>query len=384
MSILCLAIAGGVAWTAFGKAEGERAARSATLLEVTKGSIEETVTAQGKLEPKEFVDVGTQVSGQLKHILVDIGGTAKKGDLLAEIDPRIYTAKVEGDQANLNALEAQLGQQAAQRDLARQKNARNERLIAAKAISQEALEQSRAELRVAENSYKALQAQIKQAASTLTGSRTNLEYTKIYAPIDGTVVSQTARAGQTLNANQQAPIILQVANLDVMTVRVQVAEADVSRLQPGMKMYFTTLGMMDKRWKGTVRQILPTPETVNDVVLYIVLVDVDNRERQLLTGMSTQVFFEIGNARDVLTVPVAALGRHVSSKDSEQGKAYMVTVVGEDGPEKRLIHVGLQNRTEAEVRSGLKLGEKVEPMLAAQSGGPRKGGGQPRMRGPML
>src|SRR5690606_2265467 len=134
-------------------------------------------------------------------------------------------------------------------------------------------------------------------------------------------VSQTAREGQTLNANQQAPIILQIANLDVMTVRVQVAEADVTRLKPGLPVYFTTLGMMDKRWHGRVRQILPSPETVNDVVLYIVLIDVDNRDHQLLTGMSAQVFFEIGKAHDVLTVPVAALGRRVPAKDSDRGRA---------------------------------------------------------------
>lgn len=362
----------------------DKAAADAALLTVTRGDIEEVVTAQGTLEPKEYVDVGTQVSGQLKRIVIDVGGDARKGDLLAEIDPRIYAAKVEADSANLNALKAQLAEQAAQLELARQKHARNQRLIAARAVSQEAVEESLAEQRVAESAYAALKAQIKQAESTLSGSKTNLEYTKIYAPMDGTVVSQTAREGQTLNANQQAPIILQVANLDVMTVRVQVAEADVTRLRPGMAVYFTTLGHMDKRWFGKVRQILPAPETVNDVVLYIVLIDVDNRDRQLMTGMSAQVFFEIGKADDVLMVPVSALGRHIAAKDNDKGKAYMVSVQGPDGPEKRLIHVGFMNRTDAEVRDGLKLGDKLQPMLPTAGGDQKKRRGTMPPRGPML
>src|SRR5690606_5486139 len=111
-----------------------------------------------------------------------------------------------------------------------------------------------------------------------TRNKANLNYTSIYAPMSGTVVRQDAREGQTVNANQQAPIILQIANLETMTVRAQVAEADVTRLAAGMDVYFTTLGAQGRRWYGTVRQVLPAPEIVNEVVLYNVLVDVDNSD----------------------------------------------------------------------------------------------------------
>lgn len=364
----------------------ERAAMESSLYVAKRGSVEETVTAQGTLEPKEFVDVGAQVSGQLKKLHVEIGAEVKKGDLLAEIDPDIFLARVEADQASLAAMKAQLDQSSAQLELARQRNERNKRLIAERAVSQEALETSQAEERVAAANYRALQAQIKQAESNLAGTLTNLQYTKIYAPIDGTVVSQTSREGQTLNANQQAPIILQVADLSVMTVRVQVAEADVSRLRAGMKVYFTTLGNMERRWHGTVRQILPSPEIVNDVVLYIILIDVANDDSQLLTGMSTQVFFEIGRARDAVTIPAAALGRHMQKDDGDGTKAHMVEVVAPNGKvEPRIVQVGLTNRTDAEIRSGLKEGERVRPMIAGSGeSGNRPGGRGPRMRGPML
>ncbi|HBG32027.1 MAG TPA: efflux RND transporter periplasmic adaptor subunit, partial [Gammaproteobacteria bacterium] len=132
-------------------------------------------------------------------------------------------------------------------------------------------------LRVAEARAASLKAQIEEARSTLAGDEANLGYTKIYAPMDGTVASQTAREGQTLNANQTAPVILQIADLGTMTVRAQVAEADVPRVQPGMDVSFTTLGSLNRRWQAVVRQILPTPEVINDVVLYNVLADVDNR-----------------------------------------------------------------------------------------------------------
>lgn len=348
---------------------------------VIKGDIEEVVTAQGKLEPKEYVDVGAQVSGQLKKIHVEIGDIVKAGDLLAEIDPRVYQAKVQADQARLKTLTAQLAEQQAQIVLAEQQHQRNQKLLESKAVSQEAFEQSQATLKIAQARAQSLEAQIEEAQSSLEESQTNLSYTTIFAPINGTVVSQTAQTGQTLNANQQAPVIMQLANLDLMTVRAQIAEADVPRLKVGQKVYFTTFGSLGKRWEGTVRQILPNPEIINDVVLYNALVDVNNNDHQLMTGMSTQMFFQIASVKGATIIPVAALNRRIPEKDNNLGQAYQVLLKREPGTEDRIIHIGLMNRFEAEVRSGLSIGDKVLISTAADQSKSSEAGRPPALRG---
>lgn len=348
---------------------------------VEKGDIEEVVTAQGKLEPKEFVDVGVQVSGQLQKIHVAIGDVVTQGQLLAEIDPRVYQSRVEADRAGLKTLGAQLAEQQATLTFAQQQHARNQRLIAANAISQEALEDTASGLKVAQAKLASLKAQAEQAQSALEGDTANLSYTKIYAPMAGTVVLQPVREGQTLNASQSAPVVLQLADLDIMTVRAQVAEADVMRLTEGMACYFTTLGATQRKWGATVRQILPSPETINDVVLYNVLVDVDNTDRQLMTGMSTQMFFVMGSAKDVTVVPANALGKRLPKEDGDAGQAYQVRVQAGGGVEEKTVHVGLMSRTLAEIRSGLAVGDSIA-IPVRKSDAPRGGGGAPR--GPTL
>ncbi|MEJ0062370.1 MAG: efflux RND transporter periplasmic adaptor subunit [Alphaproteobacteria bacterium] len=345
---------------------------------VRLGDIEETVTAQGKLEPRDYVDVGVQVSGQLKKIHVEIGDPVKKGDLIAEIDPRVYESKVAADEAQLKSLQAQLAEQQAQEAFAQKTLDRNRSLIKNKAISQEALEDSQTALKVVEAKIDSLKAQMDQQRSSLDGDKTNLSYTKIYAPMNGTVVSQPVREGQTLNASQTAPVVVQVADLDIMTVRVQVAEADVMRLAAQMDVYFTTLGADDRKWHGKVRQILPTPETINDVVLYDALVDVENTNYLLMTGMSAQVFFIVGAAHNVPVIPVRALGKPADAQVAEgAGASYQVSVDNNGRREERTVTVGLMTRTLAEVKSGLSEGEKIlvpEPAKKSSGGGARQGG----------
>lgn len=345
---------------------------------VTKGTIEEVVTAQGKLEPKQYVDVGTQVSGQLKKIYVDIGDAVTKGQLLAEIDPRVYQAQVEAGEARLNSLRAQLNEQKAQAVLAEQNLKRNQNLIAVNAVSQQALQETESQAAVAKAQVDAFVAQIQETESNLKASRTNLSYTKIYAPVAGTVTTLPTKEGQTLNANQTAPTIMQVANLDTMTVRAQVAEADVNRLKENMPAYFTTLGDSERRWQGTVRQIQPSPQIVNDVVLYDVLIDVTNEGRRLMTGMTTQVFFILGKAENAVIVPAEVLTRRAAREDNEKGKAYRVSVAGANGREQRVIHVGLQTRTQAEVIDGLQAGERIYLNRPASGTPTRTAAGQPQ------
>jgi macrolide-specific efflux system membrane fusion protein len=331
---------------------------------VVKGDIEKTVTALGALQPKDYVDVGAQVSGQLEKVHVEIGDRVAKGDLLAEIDPTVLETRMRTDKANLANLQAQLAQQKASLALAQQQAQRNRNLFKSKIVSEDVLQTSETQVEVAEAQIDALKAQIDGAQATLDGDIANLGYTKIYAPMAGTVVSQTALEGQTLNANQTAPTILRLADLDTMTVWAQVAEADVVKLKPGMPAYFTTLGLPDRRWQGTVQQIQPTPTTTNDVVLYNVLIDVANTDHVLMTSMTAQVFFLLGEAKGVPVVPVAALVARRSGDEVE----YHVRVPTTTGVDRRTVKVGLTNRTSAEVLSGLAIGDKVIVGEASSAG----------------
>jgi macrolide-specific efflux system membrane fusion protein len=330
------------------------------IVTVALGDIEENVTAQGKLEPKEFVDVGAQVTGQLQHVYVQIGGNVNAGELLAQIDPRIYASKVQADEANIKNLQAQVVGQQAAIAFARQQFERNRELLKSKGVSQFDFQSSEYNFKSAMATAAALEAQIEQVQSTLTGDKTNLGYTKIYASMDGTVVDQKARQGQTLNANQRTPMILQLAKLDVMTVRAQVAEADIMRLRPDMPVYFSTLGSGERRWHGKIRQILPTPEIINNVVLYNVLVDVNNKDRQLMTGMSTQLFFVLGKAENVPLIPVSALGARAIKEDNQNGNAFWVKEITDQGVAEKIVYIGLRTRRFAQINAGLSVNTRLQ------------------------
>lgn len=378
-----LSLAAFAGWS-FYDGENMQTAKKETvrLVTITAGDIKEEVTAQGRLEAKEYVDVGTQVSGQLEKIHVEIGDEVKTDDLLVEIDPSIYETRVAAGKARLNTLAAQMIEQEVQLALTHRQHKRNVKLIKSKAVSRDALDQSEAALRTGQAKIIALKAEIEESRSTLEADATNLAYTKIKAPMTGTVVYMPMREGQTVNATQTAPTILRISNLDIMTVRAQVAEADVMRLKEGMTISFATLGQMDRHWPGTVRQILPTPEIVSDVVLYDVLIDSDNKDRKLMSGMSTQVFFTIGSAKDVPLIPVEALIHRKISADSGKGMAYIVSVAVKGGKKKdRLIHIGLINRKHAEVRDGLVAGEQIILSPLPSSGSPKTSGfrGMPRL-----
>ncbi len=274
---------------------------------VRRGDIEQNVTALGNLQPFDYVDVGAQVSGQLKAIHVEIGDVVQQGDLLAEIDARLQQAKVDSVLAQLQAQRAQMTEREAQLQLSRDQFERQTNLKRENATSEDNYQVAKSGLASAEAQLSAIKAQIKQTESTLAAEQTSLGYTQIYAPKAGTVVSLAARQGQTLNANQITPEVLRIADLSRMTVWTQVSEADVEKLKPGMESYFTTLGNADRRWRGTLRQILPTPEVLNNVVLYTALFEVDNPNDELKTQMTAQVFFVTAATRDAVVVPVSAL-----------------------------------------------------------------------------
>lgn len=370
--IAVVLVLGGLAWWKFGTGSTQSAPAATAV--ASRGTIENTVSALGKIGPKTYVDVGAQLSGQLEKLHVDVGDRVDQGALLAEIDPRIYESQVEGNRARVDSLKAQLAERQANLELARVTHERNQSVADRGLIARDALDTSAAQLKQAQAQITSLRAQLKEAQSTLEGNTANLSYSRIYAPLAGTVVSVAALEGQTLNANQIAPNILRIADLDTMTVTAQVAEADIGRVFVGMPAYFTTLGQPDRRWEGTVRQVQPTPDIVNEVVLFKVLIDVDNTDGALLPDMTAQVFFVVSQARDVLTVPVAA----VFSPPNAKGKSF-VRVPGPEGTPPRAVETGLRDREKVQIVSGLSEGDTVLLPSVARAGAASASGARPPM-----
>lgn len=338
---------------------------------VTRGDIEESVTAVGTLDAVKSVDAGAQVSGQLKSLHVGIGDKVEQNQLIAEIDPASIENRIEIDEAELANLEAQLVSKKAQLVLKQSNIERQRNLVATNSVSQSTLDQAVADHAAAGADVQAIEAQIRKQKATLAGDRVDLGYTKIYAPMAGTIVDDPAKEGQTLNANQTTPTIVTIADLSTMTVKAQVSEADVGKLKLGMDAYFTLLGQPGKRFTGKLRQIEPMPDTENNVVLYYALFDVPNPTGELMMSMSAQVFFVQAAAKNVLVVPSAAL-RTVEAAASDGPARAEVTVVAPSGAtQTRPVEVGVRNRVSAEIVSGLQEGEKVVVDAASATNGSR-------------
>ncbi|OZY28392.1 efflux transporter periplasmic adaptor subunit [Pseudomonas lundensis] len=350
---------------------------------VTRGNIESSVTALGTLQPRQYVDVGAQASGQIRKIHVDVGAEVTQGQPLVEIDPSTQTAKLDASRFAIENLKAQLQEQRALHDLAQQKYQRQQRLAQGGATREEDIQSARAEVRTTQARIDMFQAQIRQARASLRSDEAELGYTRIFAPMSGTVVAIDAREGQTLNAQQQTPLILRIANLSPMTVWAEVSEADIGHVKPGMQAYFTTLSGGNRRWASTVRQILPVPpKPLNEasqgggspassgksgsarVVLYTVLLDVDNTDQALMPEMTTQVFFVANQARDVLLAPVVALQ---GSADSDRQTARVVAKNGDI--ETRQIRTGISDRLRVEILEGLNEGDHLLIGPAPGNGG---------------
>lgn len=358
--VAVLAGAGYYGWRAYMPSE---TATAVITQPVARGDIENAVTAVGTLEAVKSVDAGAQVSGQLKALHVAIGDTVKKDQLLAEIDPATIENRMEISRAELANLQAQLVSKKAQLELRQANIARQRNLVAGNAAAKQALDQAVADLAAAEADVNATEAQIRKQQATLAGDAVDLGYTKIYAPMAGTVIANPVKQGQTLNSVQSAPTIVTIADLSTMTVRAEVSEADVGRLKVGMEAYFTLLGQPGKRFTGKLRQIEPSPTVENNVVLYNALFDVPNPEGELMMSMSAQVFFVQAAARDVLIVPAGA----VSVKRGEGRPKAEVTVVTASGAQEvREVETGIRNRVSVEVKSGLAEGDTV--VVTAGSG----------------
>jgi membrane fusion protein, macrolide-specific efflux system len=324
-----------------------------TTVTVERGDVESTVVAAGILQPVKYVDVGAQTSGKLKSLKVKRGDHVEENQLLAEIDPVLADAALTSASATLQSMTSQRAVKNAQLVLANAQRTRNDKLFGALLISANERDITRANYDVAFADVASLSAQMKQATAAVDSAKANLGYTKITAPMAGEVVSITTLEGQTVNANQQAPNILRIADLDTMTVWAQVSEADIVRVKLGQDVYFTILGQ-PRRWNGQIRQILPTPELINNVVFYDVLFDIPNPERALNIQMTAQVFIVRAQAKGALLIPAAAVG------NAGEGSKIQVQVLNADGRvEPRTITVGIKSELSAEVTGGLREKERV-------------------------
>ncbi|WP_354353203.1 macrolide transporter subunit MacA [Variovorax boronicumulans] len=321
---------------------------------VQRTDLENAVLATGVLQALKQVEVGAQVSGQLKSLKVVLGQTVKKGDWLAEIDPVISQNTLAQEQAKLENLQAQKLAKEVRVKQAELTWARQREMLAQDAAPRQDMESADAELRALRADGVSLDAQIRQQRLALASAQTNLSYTRIVAPIDGDVVSISTLEGQTVVAAFQVPTLMKLADLSTMTVKAQVSEADVVRVKAGLPVYFTILGDPDKRYHGTLRAVQPSPEKINNAVFFNALFDVPNPDRTLRVDMTAQVAILLGEAKQALTVPLTALGAR--DKDGRQE----VRVLKPDHTvETRKVRVGIANNFQAQVLEGLNEGDNV-------------------------
>ncbi|MBL8267736.1 efflux RND transporter periplasmic adaptor subunit [Steroidobacter sp.] len=350
--------------------------------------IEATVLAAGILEASRMVSVGAQVSGQIKSLRVKLGDKVKAGDAIAEIDAITQENELRNAQAALASVKAQRSVQQASLKEASLAFERQRMMLAEEASSRADFESAEAVLQSTRAQIEALDAQIEQASARVDTALANLSYTKIRAPMDGTVVALVAKEGQTVNANQSAPTIVKLAKLDVMTVSAEISEADVIRVRPGQTVYFTILGDPLKRYYAKLRTVEPAPESIQSettssasssassttkATYYNGLFEVPNPNSELRISMTAQVSVVLGEAKGALTIPSSALGE----RDSDG--AHLVTVIGDDGtPSQRRVTIGIDNNVNAQVLEGVSEGEKVvvgEATAKADSGQGGGGGG---------
>jgi macrolide-specific efflux system membrane fusion protein len=340
---------------------------------VERADLEDAVLAVGTLYAHRQVDVGAQVSGQLKALKVELGDQVREGQLLAEIDPTLLEHALKQSQAQERSLQAQRSAAQARLRQAALAAERERQLWAREATSREALERAQAQWEVERANLNELDARCNGARIEVDKVRANAAYTRIIAPMSGEVVAIVTRQGQTVIAEQQAPVILKLADLDTMTVKAQISEADVLRVAPGEPVHFTVLGDPDTRYEGKIRAIEPAPQDFAEpsspgagaqsagspsrggaAVFYNALFEVPNPDHRLRISMTAQVSIVQGAAEGTLVVPASALG--VKAPDG----AVAVRVLADGNKvETRQVRVGMNNQVKAQVLAGLREGERV-------------------------
>ncbi len=335
---------------------------------VQRQNIQKVVNAAGEVRAIQLVTVGAQVSGKIETLYVTVGQVVKKGDLIAEIDSTTQQNEVDINKAKLNSYEAQLAAAKVSLEIAEKKYKRTQALRKQNAASAEDLEDAEDAYETAKSKVTELDSTIKETEISLSTAETNLGYTKITAPLDGTIVSVPVKQGQTINAAMDTPTIVQIADLSQMEILIEISEGDISNIKPGVKVTYSILGDLNNIYETTLKSIDPglTLLTNNEytevvgsdeAIYYYGRLVVPNDRGVLRIGMTTQNVIYEDSAEDVLTVPATAI------KNEGQGK--FVEILTKNGVEKRSVVTGVSDGLNIEVKSGVKEGE--EAVLAKMS-----------------
>ncbi len=333
---------------------------------VTRGDIQQAVTATGTVNAVTTVQVGTQVSGTIKTLYVDFNSRVKKGKLIAQIDPSTFESQVQQAQANL--LSAQANLEKAQTALANDKKTfdRNKELLSKNLIAQSDLDTAETNYQSDKAQVASAKALIEQAKASLDYARQNLAYTRIVSPVDGVVISRNVDVGQTVAASFQTPTLFTIAqDLTKMQIDTNVAESDIGVVKLGQEVDFTVDAYPDTTFKGKVWQIRQAPIIVQNVVTYDVVIQVNNRDLKLMPGMTANASIVIQTRHDVLRITNAALRFRFSDKPAGAGsagekKGPSVWVLETNKPKRVGITPGISDGNYTEVVSGdLKEGQPV-------------------------
>lgn len=281
---------------------------SYTTQPLERGRVVAQVTATGTLSPRNTVQVGSQVSGRILELYADFNSQVEKDAVIAKIDPRIFRSNLEKAKANLLSSRASVTKAEANLEDAKQQYQRAKALAAKKLVAEAEVDTTRASYKSAEAQVVAARAELSQSKAALEQAKINLDYTTIHSPITGTVISRDVDVGQTVAASLQAPTLFTIAkDLREMELHTNVAESDVGTLKPEMPVTFTVDAFPDEKFRGVVKQIRNSPETLQNVVTYDAVVQVKNDELKLRPGMTANVTFIVAQRRGVLVVPNTAL-----------------------------------------------------------------------------
>ena len=289
---------------------------------IERGTIVATVAATGNLSAVTTVQVGTQVSGTIQKLYVDYNTRVKKGQAIAEIDPALFNAAVE--QATGNFLNADANLQKAKVTLADAERTynRNKKLLADGIISQGDYDTAETALHSTRATVKASEGSVAQTRGSLMQARTNLNYSVIRSPVNGVIISRTVDVGQTVAASFQTPTLFTIAqDLTKMQIEVSVDEADISRIRMDQKASFTVDSYPEQTFRGKVVQIRSAPVITQNVVTYVVVVNVDNSDLKLKPGMTANVSIEVGRKDGVLKLPPVAMRFKPKGGDKEKSAA---------------------------------------------------------------
>ncbi|MCP3099190.1 efflux RND transporter periplasmic adaptor subunit [Myxococcus sp. K15C18031901] len=406
-ALLALVVVAGV-WAVRARSRPEDPAAAFQTARVEPRRITSKVTATGTLSALVTVQVGSQVSGRILELNVDFNSPVKKGQVIARIDPQLFQAAVERARANLVAARANVTKARVEAENARKQAERSRALRDKQFIAQADLDTAEATAESARAQVSAAEGQLAQAQAAVSEADVNLRYTTIVSPTDGIVISRSVDVGQTVAASLQAPTLFTIAeDLRKMQVNTSVAEADVGRLQDGMRATFTVDAWPGERFHGTIRQIRNAATTVQNVVTYDAIIDVANPDLKLKPGMTANVTIVTAQKDDVLAVPNAALrfkpavpegapppggapGARPAPPVEDGSRTLYVLRQEHPGPVPARVHTGLTDGSYTEVTGEVSEGDTVvtgQAASAAAAGGagnapPGAGGRMPMRRGP--